>query len=149
LWLPLPVIKPLPSAGWRQGNRRSNHKRFDQGEKPMRIADRIERQDANPVIRLSETEKQVCSSDGWKIARFEDGVLMEFFDPKNTPSQNDRQAMNKEAINDALTWMNSTDGEHWLVMCASDQLRNPRRISFDDAGAFAQMAGVFAETLAS
>jgi hypothetical protein len=112
----------------------------------MRTADRIE-QDTGPVIRLSETEKQIYSSDGWKIARFEDGVLMEFYDPKNTPDQEDMQARKKEAINDAFTWMVSTDGEHWLVECSQFQLHNPRLITLDDALVLAQMASVFSETL--
>jgi hypothetical protein len=112
----------------------------------MRVADRID-EDGGPVIRLSEAEKQIYASDGWKIARFEDSVLVEFFDPRSAPEQEDMAARKKEAVNDAFTWMASTDGEHWLVLCSGFLLRNPRLIALNDALALAQMARVFSETL--
>ncbi|MDR3056422.1 MAG: hypothetical protein LBU53_13695 [Zoogloeaceae bacterium] len=113
----------------------------------MTVADRIEEGANCPVIKLSATEKDIHPGAGWKIARFEGGVLVECFDPQNTPPNTDIQAMVREAINDAMFWMSNTDGEHWLALSSGDELREPRKITTSDASAFEKMACVFNETL--
>jgi hypothetical protein len=113
----------------------------------MTVHDRIEGGPARPIIKLSASEKKLHSGAGWKIARFEGNVLVEFFDPRNTPKNDDVKVMLNEAINDAMFWMSNTDGEHWLVMCAGNELCEPCRITTTDVGAFEKMTRVFSEAL--
>ena len=109
----------------------------------MAVRDRIK----GGLIQLSDAEKDVASGTGWQIALFENAALVELFDPKNTPFNTDTKAMTTEAINDAMIWMSSTEGEHWLVHCASNELHEPLRITPTDASAFEKMAQVFGEAL--
>ncbi|MDR1888984.1 MAG: hypothetical protein LBQ81_06355 [Zoogloeaceae bacterium] len=113
----------------------------------MAVRDRIKEGLNCPVIQLSDAEKDIASGTGWQIARFENATLVELFDPKTTPFNADARAMTIEAINDAMIWMSSTDGEHWLVLCASDELREPLCITPADASGFEKMARVFGEVL--
>lgn len=68
----------------------------------MSIADRIEQAPACEVINLSESEKDIYCGSGWKLARFENGVLTGFFNPKDTPYRSDVQAMATEAVNNRV-----------------------------------------------
>jgi hypothetical protein len=90
----------------------------------MSIADRIEQAPACEVINLSESEKDIYCGSGWKLARFENGVLTGFFNPKDTPYRSDVQAMATEAVNNAAAWLANPVGEVWLVFCSGYQLAN-------------------------
>lgn len=114
----------------------------------MSIAHRIEQAAACQVINLFESEKDLYNGAGWKLARFENGVLAGFFDPMNVPYQEDIEAMADDALEAAMAWLANASGEAWLVMCSCYQLCEPRRISLTDAAALAHMARVFCEQLA-
>ena len=111
----------------------------------MSIADRIEQAPACEVINLSESEKDIYCGSGWKLARFENGVLTGFFNPKDTPYRSDVQAMATEAVNNAAAWLANPVGEVWLVFCSGYQLCQPQRITLHDGAGLATMARVFAE----
>lgn len=111
----------------------------------MNVIDRIEQATACKVINLTESEKDLYTGSGWKLAHFENGTLVGFFDPMETHYQPDIQAMIEQAIDDATAWLANAEGEVWLVMCSGYQLCEPRRIEFTDASALARMTRVFAE----
>lgn len=113
----------------------------------MSIADRIEAAPACKVINLTEAEKDIYRGSGWKLARFENGVLAGFFDPMETPYNVDVQAMATEAVEAAQVWIANAVGEVWLVMCSCYQLCEPRKITLQDASGLAAMARVFAVQL--
>ena len=113
----------------------------------MDIADRIERAPACDVINLAEAEKDVYRGSGWKLARFENGVLVEFFDPMETPYSEDVEAMANASIGAAVSWLSSAPGEVWLVMCSGYQLCQPQRVTLSDPSSLAAMARVFGEQL--
>jgi hypothetical protein len=113
----------------------------------MDISNRIVESGTCPVIKLSEPEKDVYSGSGWKIARFVDGTLVDFFDPLDRPYNPDTETMVNEAFNAGRAWMERNKGEHWLVMCSGYELCEPRKLTLSDVESFAQMAHVFWETL--
>lgn len=111
------------------------------------VKDRIEQARACEVINLTSSEKDIYSGAGWKLARFHDGMLKEFFDPMNMPYHDDAQRMADEAIDAAMSWLANADGETWLVLCSCYQLCEPRRILITDAAALAHVARVFGEQI--
>jgi hypothetical protein len=114
----------------------------------MSVQARIEQAPACEVINLSETEKNIYTGSGWKLARFVNDQLVGFFDPLETEYQEDSEAMAEEALENATAWIANADGEVWLVMCSCYQLCEPRRISLTDASSLARMARVFGEAMA-
>lgn len=113
------------------------------------VESRIEMSGACPVINLTEGEKDLYSGSGWKLARFEDGVLAGFFDPQDVPSwQASAQAMASKAVEAGQAWLANAKGEVWLGMCSGYQLCKPRRISMKDASSLAHMARIFGEVFA-
>lgn len=110
----------------------------------MDVIMRVEKATACDVINLTEPEKDIYCGSGWKLARFIDGVLIEFFDPLETKYQADIQAMANEAMENAVAWIEKYE-EVWLVMCSCYQLCEPQRITLLDAAALAKMARVFSE----
>lgn len=130
----------------------------------MNVIDRIEQAPACEVINLTEAEKDIYSGAGWKLARFVDGTLVEFFDPVllEYPLEYGAQEMAEGSVRTAMTWLKNIEsgnaslsytngqrdgGEAWLVMCSCYQLCEPRRVTLTDASALARMARVFAEQL--
>lgn len=113
----------------------------------MDVAERIEPAPAGQVIHLSAAEKTLCGESGWKLARFENAQLVEFYDPRDVEWQDDAQAMADEAFDAATAWLAHASGEVWLVRCSSYQLCEPRRIRMNDAAAIAHMARVFGEQI--
>lgn len=111
----------------------------------MNVQDRIKQYPACDAIDLTETEKDIYTGAGWKLARFVDGTLAGFFDPADTEYREDVQAMAEDALDNAVAWLANAEGEVWLVMCSCYQLCEPRRITLTDAGALAHLARVFAE----
>jgi hypothetical protein len=114
----------------------------------MNVKDRIKQAPACEVINLSDAEKDIYSGAGWKLARFVDGQLADFFDPKKIGYNSNRQAMADEAADAAIAWLANAEGEVWLAMCSSYQLCEPRRIESADAAAIAHMLRVFADQFA-
>lgn len=114
-----------------------------------KVAARIEQAPACQVINLTDFEKQIYTGAGWKIARFEDGVLVGFFDPADVPDVVDSaQEAAEAAMNNAIAWLANAQGETWLVMCSCCQLCEPRRVSMDDAASIAHMARVLGDQAA-
>ena len=113
----------------------------------MNVTDRIEQAPACEVINLTETEKNLYTGAGWKLARFVDGQLAGFFDPMDTAYDEDPEEMAMEALEDATAWLANAEGEVWLVMCSCCQLCEPRRITLTDASAIAHMARIFGEMM--
>lgn len=111
------------------------------------VKDRIEQARACEVINLTDSEKAIYSGAGWKLARFENGMLKEFFDPMDMPYYDDSQRMADEAIEAAAAWLAGACGETWLVLCSCYQLCGPRRILITDAAALAHVARVFGEQI--
>lgn len=113
----------------------------------MKVQERIKKYPACEAIDLTEGEKDIYSGAGWKLARFVDGNLVEFFDPTEVKYREDAQEMTDEAIKNALAWLANAKGEVWLVLCSCYQLCEPRRITLTDAGALAHLARVIGEKL--
>lgn len=111
----------------------------------MNIVDRIEQASACDVINLRDAEKRIYIGSGWKLARFIDNCLVEFFDPMKVEFLEDAQAMTNKALKSAIVWIANAEGEVWLVMCSCYQLCEPRRVVLTDSSALAHMARVFAE----
>ena len=112
------------------------------------VSSRVEQAQACTVINLTLEERDLYAAAGgagWKLARFVDGVLVQFFDPQEVEWTSDTRSMTAEANREALTWLASGTGETWLVMCSCYQLCEPRRIELDDPSALAHMARVFGE----
>ncbi len=109
------------------------------------VSDRIEQVSTCSVIKLKVQERDLYTGAGWKLARFVDGVLVDFFDPQDTEWSSDTQVMIDEANEAALTWLASSNGETWLVFCSCYTLCEPRRIELDDASALAHMVRIFGE----
>ncbi|MCA2999655.1 MAG: hypothetical protein ING75_13750 [Rhodocyclaceae bacterium] len=110
-----------------------------------RVVDRIEHAPACSVIRLDEEEKRIYCGAGFMLARFVDAKLVELHDPGEVTYQSDRQAMATEAVGRAYAWIDTTEGEHWMVMCSSYELCEPRQLTIADPSAYASMANKVAE----
>ena len=113
----------------------------------MLIESRIEQAPACKVINLTEAEKDIYCGSGWKLAHFENGQLVGFFDPLDTECQDGIQETASEALENATAWMANCPGEIWLVMCSGYQLCEPRRVALTDASALAHVARIFGEVL--
>ena len=95
----------------------------------MQVLNRIEQAKACKVINLSEAEKEIYTGSGWKLARFENGVLVGFFDPMDTTYNADLQAMVNNMSENVQAWLANAQGETWLVLCSCYQLCEPRRVA--------------------
>lgn len=126
----------------------------------MGTIDRIEQDTDGKVINLTDTEKDIYTGSGWKLARFVDGQLVEFFDPilLEYPREYDAQEIADGAIRSAIVWLKNIEsgnaarsytngqrdgGEAWLVMCSDYQLCAPCRVTLNDAVALEHMAQIF------
>lgn len=109
------------------------------------VTGRIEQAPSCSVINLSDQEKELYSGAGWKLARFENGVLAGLFDPENVPGQEDVQAMIDEALDATVAWLGNCGGEAWLVMCSGYQLCDPRKINLSNAQDMAHLARIIGE----
>lgn len=112
----------------------------------MSIANRIEQAPACQVINLTDAERVAhYTGSGWKLARFEEGVLVEMFDPGTLDGLDDEiETAANQIVRAAANWIKSSAGEFWLVMCSCGQLCEPRQITMDDAS-FAHVSRVLAE----
>ena len=115
----------------------------------MQVLNRIEQAPACEVINLNEAEKEIYTGSGWKLARFENGVLVGFFDPMDTPYHVDLQAMVNEMSENVHAWLANAQGETWLVMCSCYQLCEVKRVALTGEYALALPAVLnrFAEQL--
>jgi len=90
-----------------------------------RVVDLIEQAPACPVIRLDDGEKDIYNGAGLMLARFIEGTLVELHDPTSVEFQEDDEAMAEAAIKGAIDWIESTTGEHWLVLCSGYSCASP------------------------
>ena len=131
----------------------------------MQVADRLEQALACQVINLTDAERDLYTGAGWKLARFVDGALVEFFDPTllEYPREYSAQQMAEGAVRTAMAWITNIEsgnaaqsytnglrdgGEVWLVMCSCGQLCEPRQVSLKDTLSLARTARIFAEQFA-
>lgn len=110
-----------------------------------RVVNRIEQAPACAVIRLDEDEKNIYKGAGFMLARFVDAKLVELHDPLDVTYQLDRQAMATEAVQRAYAWINTTEGEHWIVVCSCYELCEPRQLTIANPSAYASMANRIVE----
>lgn len=113
------------------------------------VSDRIDYTGACPFIDLTEAEMHLYRGAGWRLARFEDGILMGLFNPDDVAYQANTQAMTEEALDAATAWLANAVGEVWLVKCSCYQFCMPRRIAFDDPAAMAHLARIIGEAMAN
>ena len=118
----------------------------------MDVIDRIEQAPACGVINLSEAEKDIYQGGsggcGWKLARFDQGQLVELFNPLDRAQEgsNLRGAIDS-MIKIVMDWLNLNKKEDiWLVMCSCYQLCEPRKSGILDA---AHVLRVFSDEIAS
>ncbi|MCE2722043.1 MAG: hypothetical protein LW865_01975 [Betaproteobacteria bacterium] len=110
-----------------------------------RVVDLIEQAPACPVIRLDDGEKDIYNGAGLMLARFIEGTLVELHDPTSVEFQEDDEAMAEAAIKGAIDWIESTTGEHWLVLCSGYELCEPRQLTHQEPSSYANMARLIAE----
>lgn len=105
----------------------------------MTVASRIKQGRACDYIDITDEEASHYTGAGWKLARFENGILQGFFDPGNLPYCPDRTHAANEAGQAALAWLAQAEGEIWIVMCSCYQMCNPRKIDRNNASDLAHM----------
>ena len=110
------------------------------------VLPRIEQTDTCPVINLFDDEKNIYDGSGWRLATFEQGRLLSFFDPTDFPSGTDLEEINNAAsayVADA----EKNGSEVFLVMCSCYQLCTPSPVSLKtpDASSWKHMARIFSE----
>lgn len=116
----------------------------------MAIKDRVEQAPACSVISLTEAEKDsgVYTGAGWKLARFQDGALVELFDPlEHAPYSDDPSESATDALGASIEWARQAEGEVWLVMCSCYQLCEPEPFSWLDARAVARLGRLIGDSL--
>ena len=90
-----------------------------------------------PVINLTENEKDIYHSSGLRIARFENGVLKELFNPSTieTLSSDDAEQVFNKTRQTTLDWLRQAIGETWSVMCSCYELCDPHPLILTDESA--------------
>lgn len=104
------------------------------------------------IIELNEREYEIYNGVGWRIARFDAGVLVELFDPAavripNGIRENVGRISNYQ-LQATMRWLQTAIGETWLVMCSCYELCEPRRIAVHDAASVARLARVIGDSCA-
>ena len=112
------------------------------------VSERINHSGACPFIDLTESEKDLYRGAGWRLARFDLGILVGLFVLGDVEYQANTQAMAVEAVNAATAWLAHAEGEVWLVFCSSYQLCEPRKIAPNDPADMAHLARVIGEMIA-
>jgi hypothetical protein len=85
------------------------------------------------VIELSESEKDLWLGAGRKLARFENGALVELYVP--------------DSMADLTDWLSKAVGETWLVMCSCYELCEPIYIDRRNVLDLAHCARMLAEEM--
>lgn len=111
----------------------------------MQVENRIEQAPACKAINLTDTEKKLYTGSDWKLAHFENGALVGFFDPEDVPYYESVKKQMDEVLQAATAWLANAKGETWLVMCGGYQLCDPREIKWGDISSMAHMARIFCE----
>lgn len=107
----------------------------------MNVADRIEHVSGYGSISLSTAESELYQHPGYRLAHFEDGKLIEFFDPMDFTDP-------VHALTDAIVWFHHNTGETWLVLCSAFKLCEPQRLLVDDDASLAHLAEVIHQAFA-
>jgi len=114
----------------------------------MNLSERIEQAPACQVINLTEPEREIYSGAGWKLARFEDGRLVELFDPLDqVPAGDDASETATAALDASIKWATVSGGEIYMVECSCYQLCEPQRFDPLDASAVARLGRRIGEML--
>lgn len=101
----------------------------------MNVADRIEQGFGYTSISLSAPESSLYQHPGYRLAHFEDGELVEFFDPMDFTDP-------VHALTGAIAWLQQNTGETWLVLCSGYTLCEPQRLLLDDSASLTHLAEV-------
>jgi len=96
------------------------------------VCERVEQTETGEVINLSDNEKALCKGIGEMYARFENGQLVELFDPQYDPFQAHR------CVQTIFDWLANAQGEVWFVENSGDQLCSPEKVSTENARWFAE-----------
>lgn len=113
----------------------------------MNVQDRIKTAKICDVIDLTHEEKHLYTGAGHRIARFENGTLVELWNPGKLPYRDNVQEMANETIQKAVEFIQSNPSEYWLVICSGYQLCEPYPIILNDASSLARMARILSEAL--
>lgn len=119
----------------------------------MEVKDRIKQGEYCLVIELNDTEKNVYSGCGWKIAAFSDDeglVKLHGLDEYAWRSKEKFQDTVSRATNvavDKAKEFTSEGLDTWLVMCSGYELCEPSRIDPNDAASVAKMARIIGDEL--
>ncbi|MCL2076660.1 MAG: hypothetical protein FWH15_09565 [Betaproteobacteria bacterium] len=90
------------------------------------IVERIQQADVCEYIDLVGQEKDLYRGVGWRLARFENGILAEIYDIENVPMQENIEAMTAAAIANARAWLSERDATQvYFVLCSCYQLCEP------------------------
>lgn len=99
------------------------------------VAARVEQATACKIISLKESEKDIYTGAGLRLARFDSGELVKLFAP-DPPYDSEGNPDIPAMIHAIAGWMheNSSGGstEIWLVSCSCYELCDPRRVTLDD-----------------
>lgn len=107
----------------------------------MNVADRIEHASEYSSISLTNAEAELYEHAGYRMAHFEDGQLIEFFDPMDFTNP-------VHALTEAITWLNHKTGETWLVLCSGYTLCEPERLLANDEASLAHLAKIIHQAFA-
>jgi len=107
----------------------------------MNVADRIEHASGYSSIPLSTDESELYQHAGYRLAHFEDGKLVEFFDPMDFTDP-------VHALSGAIEWFSQNTGETWLVLCSGYQLCEPQRLVLDDQASLTHLAEILHQAFA-
>lgn len=107
----------------------------------MNVSDRIEHLPDYPSISLTDTECELYQHPGYRLAHFEDGKLVELFDPMDFTDP-------VHALTEAIVWLNHNTGETWLVLSTGYKLCEPQRLLRDDKASLTHLSEIMHQAFA-
>lgn len=107
----------------------------------MNVTDRITRGAGQTSIPLTPAENELYRHPGYRLAHFEDGKLVELFDPMDFTNP-------VHALTDAIAWLKRNTGETWLVLCTGYGMFEPQRLLLADDESLAHLAEVIHQAFA-
>ena len=107
----------------------------------MNVIERIENTSGYSAISLTAIEAELYKHAGYRLAQFEDGELIELFDPLEFDGP-------VHALTGAIEWIKAHTGETWLVMCSGFALCEPHHLIADDPASLKCLAEVIHQAFA-
>lgn len=107
----------------------------------MNVDDRIVHVSEYTSISLTPAESELYLHPGYRLAHFDDGALVELFDPMDFTNP-------IHALTDAIVWLKRHPGENWLVLCSGLSLIEPQRLLVDDEATLVHLAEVIHQAFA-